>query len=125
MSAMKEEDFIRKRCGSGNPFKVPEGYFEQFVSELMAKLPEKETKLSPTVLSHRWARMAWFAAAAAFCGTMFLGTYYLQSAMHPQGGSTVAQEEEETETENTYMDDMLDYAMVSNREIALCLTDVY
>ena len=34
---MKEEDFIRKKYGSGNPFKVPEGYFEQFTSELMSK----------------------------------------------------------------------------------------
>ena len=41
---MKEEDFIRKKYGSGNPFKVPEGYFEQFTSELMSKLPEKEMK---------------------------------------------------------------------------------
>ena len=39
---MKEEEFIRKKYGSGNTFKVPEGYFELFTSELMSKLPEKE-----------------------------------------------------------------------------------
>ena len=37
----------------------------------------------------------------------------------------VAQYGETIETEDIYMDDVLDYAMVSNHEIALYLTDVY
>ena len=109
---MKEEDFIRKKYGSGNPFKVPEGYFEQFTSELMSKLPEKEMKPVPSMPSRRRTRM-------------FLGTYYLQSVIHPNGESPVAQYGETIETEDIYMDDVLDYAMVSNHEIALYLTDVY
>ena len=39
---MKEEDDIFKKCGKGNPFTVPEGYFEQFASNLMNRLPEKQ-----------------------------------------------------------------------------------
>ena len=54
---MKEEDFIRKKYGSGNPFKVPEGYFEQFTSELMSKLPEKEMKPVLSMPSRRRTRM--------------------------------------------------------------------
>ena len=53
---MKEEDFIRKKYGSGNPFKVPEGYFEQFTSELMSKLPEKEMKPVLSMPSRRRRR---------------------------------------------------------------------
>ena len=84
---MKEEDFIRKKYGSGNPFKVPEGYFEQFTSELMSKLPEKEMKPVLSMPSRRRTRMrtVWYAVAAALCGAMFLGTYYLQSVIHPHG----------------------------------------
>lgn len=39
---MKEEDNILKKVGTENAFRVPEGYFENFTSELMNRLPEKE-----------------------------------------------------------------------------------
>ncbi len=39
---MKEEDILLKKLGKENSFKVPEGYFENFTSEVMKKLPEKE-----------------------------------------------------------------------------------
>lgn len=39
---MKEEDELLKKCGTKNPFMVPEGYFDNFSKELMNKLPEKE-----------------------------------------------------------------------------------
>ncbi len=124
---MKEEDFIRGKYGSGNPFKVPEGYFEQFASKLMSRLPEKGTRPALSVPSRRRTRTrtAWYVAAAALCGAMLVGTYYLRSAIRPEGESPAARYGETTESEDIYMDDMLDYAMVSNHEIALYLTDVY
>lgn len=42
MTNMKEEQDIIKKCGKGNPFTVPEGYFEDFTRNLMAQLPAKE-----------------------------------------------------------------------------------
>ncbi len=39
---MKEEDKIQKKIGTENPFRVPEGYFENLTSEVMNRLPEKE-----------------------------------------------------------------------------------
>ena len=42
---MKEEDELLRKCGTKNPFTVPEGYFENFSKELMEKLPEKEISL--------------------------------------------------------------------------------
>ena len=35
---MKEEDELLRKCGTKNPFTVPEGYFENFSKELMEKL---------------------------------------------------------------------------------------
>ena len=46
---MKEEDELLRKCGTKNPFTVPEGYFENFSKELMEKLPEKEISLSEPV----------------------------------------------------------------------------
>ena len=40
---MKEEDKILKKIGTENPFRVPDGYFENLTSEVMNRLPEKET----------------------------------------------------------------------------------
>ena len=31
---MKEEDELLRKCGTKNPFTVPEGYFENFSKEL-------------------------------------------------------------------------------------------
>ena len=47
---MKEEDELLRKCGTKNPFTVPEGYFENFSKELMEKLPEKEISLSEPVI---------------------------------------------------------------------------
>lgn len=37
---MKEESKILQKIGKENPFTVPEGYFEQFHRDLIARLPE-------------------------------------------------------------------------------------
>lgn len=42
MTNMKEEQEIIKKCGKGNPFLVPDGYFEDFTRNLMAQLPAKD-----------------------------------------------------------------------------------
>ena len=53
---MKEEDELLRKCGTKNPFTVPEGYFENFSKELMEKLPEKEISLSEPVIT-TWQRV--------------------------------------------------------------------
>ena len=40
----KEETDLLKRCGTENPFTVPEGYFECFTEQLIEKLPEREAQ---------------------------------------------------------------------------------
>ena len=41
MSMMNNEEYIKKRIGKGNPFKVPDGYFASFTSDIMSRLPEQ------------------------------------------------------------------------------------
>lgn len=45
MTNMNEELDIIKKCGKENPFKVPEGYFENFTSNLMAQLQTEEATM--------------------------------------------------------------------------------
>ncbi len=125
---MKEEDFIRQHCGKTNPFKVPEGYFENFTANLMEQLPQKQNKPATNAYS-RWfnrQRITWYAIAAGFCGLAFIGTRFFltpheTSSNHIQVTYTATN----GVNEDTYLNDVLDYAMVSNQEIALYLTDVY
>ena len=67
---MGKEDNILRKVGTGNPFRVPEHYFDNFTEELMGKLPEKEPlpfSTEPTL----WERIKpWVYMAAMFCGIM-------------------------------------------------------
>ena len=67
---MGKEDNILRKAGTGNPFRVPEHYFDNFTEELMGKLPEKESlpySTEPTL----WQRVKpWVYMAAMFCGIM-------------------------------------------------------
>ena len=67
---MGKEDNILRKAGTGNPFRVPEHYFDNFTEELMGKLPEKESlpfSTEPTL----WERVKpWVYMAAMFCGIM-------------------------------------------------------
>ena len=67
---MGKEDNILRKAGTGNPFRVPKHYFDNFTEELMGKLPEKEPlpfSSEPTL----WERVKpWIYMAAMFCGIM-------------------------------------------------------
>lgn len=67
---MKEENNLLKKVGTKNPFKVPNRYFENFSSELMNKLPEKDTlPISQEITL--WQRIKpWLYMTAMFCGIM-------------------------------------------------------
>lgn len=56
-TTMKEEDELLKKCGTKNPFMVPEGYFDNFSKELMNKLPEKEQTSTPQETITTWQRI--------------------------------------------------------------------
>lgn len=67
---MGKEDNLLRKVGTGNPFRVPDQYFEDFTQELMNKLPEKEPiplLEEPTL----WERVKpWIYMTAMFCGIM-------------------------------------------------------
>ena len=67
---MGKEDNILRKVGTGNPFRVPGHYFEDFTQELMSKLPEKEP-ISIVPEPTLWERVKpWVYMTAMFCGIM-------------------------------------------------------
>jgi len=110
-----EEKYIRERVGQDNPFRVPEGYFEQLTDQVMSQLPNRQQK--PRLLQLR----TWYYAAACVVLLGVMGaTFYFHQGENEQQQIAVSTE---TNTENTYIDEVADYAMIDNAEIYACLAD--
>lgn len=124
---MKEEDFIRGKFGRKEPFTVPDNYFADFAEKLMNELPQQESKVvqaHPAKVRHL---KYWLATAAAVCCLAFAGTWVYTHRVSDsrQTVASVPSEKvmkEASDAEAVYVDDMLDYALVDNSEIAMYLT---
>ena len=110
---MKEEDNILKKVGTENAFRVPEGYFENFTSELMNRLPEKE-KLA-FEQKEPWAYMA-----AMFVGAALI-IRVASSDRTPAATDRMAADE--TETEMEYINMAVDNSMLDDYSLYVYLAD--
>lgn len=114
-----EERYIREQIGrSENPFRVPDGYFETLTQRVMQQIPEEET---PAVGKPRTSRIValrpWLYAAACLVVVLVMS---LTVAFRQDASGTTLEAQAESAT---FMDDMVDYAMLDNAEIYACLSD--
>lgn len=120
---MKEEDKLLKKIGTENPFRVPEGYFESFTSDLMSRLPEKEktdVHREPTT----WEKVRpWLYMAAMFIGAALIIRVASpgETVSNGQQQQQIAADESDIEMEyirtaieNTMMDDYSLYVYLSD-----------
>lgn len=119
---MKEEDRIGKTLGTENPFRVPEGYFEQLASEVMDKLPEK--KHIPTHETTLWEKVRpLLYMAAMFVGAALIirvaSSHYTPAA----SDETIVAQEEEVEKEMEYIDMAMENTMMDDYSLYLYLAD--
>lgn len=118
---MKEENYLLRKVGTSNPFRVPDRYFEEFAQDLMNKLPEKES-ISITYEATLWQRVKpWLYMTAMFCGIMlsvrvFVGNPKQNEFPH------ITQAEAESLTEQDW-EHIVDYAMIDDYELYELLTD--
>jgi negative regulator of sigma E activity len=83
ITKMKEEQEIIKKCGKGTPFRVPEGYFDDFAKKLMAHLPVEdstmmesesaEPRITPWQHIKPWIYMAAMFVGMIICVRVVLG----------------------------------------------------
>ena len=113
---MKEEQELITRCGKENPFRTPQGYFEQFHKQLMENLPEMEPKVQAPVQVSLFTHIKpWLYMAAMFVSTIFV----VQGLMYIQGSSNIdsvlASEEIYAEEADQFMSSSLynEYALYS------------
>lgn len=121
---MKEDTELKNRIGKENPFKVPEGYFENIVPEIMKQLPETEVQEEVEVTM--WERVKpWVYMVAMFCGLMF----GLRVMMNDRPVSTGINAGDVSMTDSVqgipdeYIDSILDQAMMDDYTLYMYLTD--
>lgn len=120
---MKEENKLKLKYGTRNPFRVPDNYFEQFTSRIMEQLPEHQTGENEVREPSRWQRLRPFLYMAAMFCLLLTGGKWLQFyTEHQQATETTEQTAQSTEEYN-YMDDMINYAMIDEELVYSYLTD--
>ena len=118
-----EEKYIRSKMGSGNPFRMPEGYLDSLVDNVMAQLPEIPVVPMTTVKKPLLYRMRPLLYAAACLLVAVLSvTAYLQKE---ENNLDAEQQIAVQSSTDTYLDDVADYTMIDNYEIYACLTNEY
>jgi hypothetical protein len=125
------EKYVRSRMSRKEPFQVPEGYFDNLVGEIMAKLPEqkeldgagqtdsrKVVPLTPSLYAR--LRPVLYVAACLLVAVLSFAVYYADS--DKKEGQQVA-------TQYSYkdasIDEVADYMMADNSDIYACLTNDY
>lgn len=117
---MKEEDKLQKMIGTENPFRVPEGYFESFTSEVMNRLPEKEKLAVARKEPTKWEKIRpWLYMTAMFVGAALI--IRVASTDSRPSAERVASEESETEIE--YINMAVDNSMLDDYSLYVYLAD--
>ena len=118
---MGKEDNLLRKVGTGNPFRVPDHYFEDFTQELMDKLPEKEPMTSMPEIT-LWQRVKpWIYMTAMFCGIMLSVKIFVGNPSKDEFPAI-----SQTEVENLPDEDleiMIDRIMMDDYTLYQYLTD--
>lgn len=109
---MKKERIFRiDESEPRRPFTVPEGYFENLTSGIMASLPEQESVYSTKITVTPWMRIRpYLYAAAAFAGIFFT----IRLAVGISSGQQPLVTQETTIYSDEYIDSFLETAMIDD-----------
>jgi len=127
---MKYEEEILKKCGKGNPFRVPEGYFDNLSQRIMNSLPEKDMSVRPLMSvavarRHHRLLLRLTSIAAACIGLMFvIGLYVHRSDKSLQIAKMeskvkveqLSDQDVESMVHSSHMDDYTLYQYLSDSE---------
>ena len=120
---MKEEDNILKKVGKENVFRVPDGYFENLTSEVMSRLPEKETPVFIKKEPTKWERIKpWLYMTAMFAGAALI--IRVASADRTPATDQIAMDDTETEVvSDEYISTVLANSLLDDYSLYVYLTD--
>ena len=115
---MNEEMYIQEKVGKRNPFRVPEGYFDNLTAQVMSNLPEQPKRRAKSV----FMRPVFYAAAASVCALLIAGAAWMWGPTAVQAKAVVAQPQQQ-DASGEYMEEAADYMMLDNHEIYAYLAE--
>ena len=114
---MNEEMYIQEKVGKRNPFRVPEGYFDNLTAQVMQNLPEQPQQRRAKSVFMRPV----FYAAASVCALLVAGAAWMWQSKAEKTAVTAVQAKVENRSQQSeneeYMDEAADYMMLDNHEI--------
>lgn len=123
---MSDEDILRQQFGNKRPFRVPEGFFDNFAEQMMQQLPEAQT-VEMTVEKSRkgvWARLRPMAIAASAALLMAVGATMLWNNNSEEKAAALAAYPTTQQSQDYTIDQMADYAMLDNQDFYNYLADL-
>ena len=119
---MNEEMYIQEKVGKQNPFRVPEGYFDNLTAQVMQNLPEQPKRRTKSVFMRPV-----FYAAASVCALLVAGAAWMWQAKCETSTDTVQAQAvvqpQQQEVSGEYMEEAVDYMMLDNHEIYAYLAE--
>ncbi|MBR1394075.1 MAG: hypothetical protein IJ559_00250 [Prevotella sp.] len=113
---INEEQYIKSKVGGTNPFRVPDGYFDNLTAQVMQQLPERHRQSLVVRLR------PWFYAAACFLAVLFTAAVYFYS---PDTSSRQVATNSNVTVSESYIDEAADFVMADNNDIYACLASEY
>ena len=106
-----------RRNNIHEPFKVPEGYFDNLTADIMSRLPDQPFQ---PVNVKREPHRRWITAAAAAVVVTVMSAFSLPG--NDSAAQGIAAAEQSASTEST-VEDVMDYAMIDHQDLYAILTE--
>ncbi len=90
---MAKEDYLLNKCGNANPFRVPEGYFDNFAEKMMSELPDRTFEFDTPKKVSLWDKakpVVYLAAMFGGIALMFAIAKDFSSSENTTGEAMVA-----------------------------------
>ena len=124
MTEEKLKQYIegKRPQGASDPFKVPEGYFDTLCDRVMGQLPEPQQTIRRTLIPRVWRYAAAVVVGAVVCASVLVPHFSRNEEAQMASNQTEA-EMQRLMADEEYFNDVLDYSMVNNNDIAYYLTE--
>lgn len=119
---MEEEALLKRQFAGDNPFKVPEGYFNDFQQKLLSGISSTKAVRKPLLRQLRpWLWTAVSAAAVVSGLVFYVSKPADNSNQAVSGTATVATPQ--TDATDYIMEEVSDYAMIDNSDLYSYVAD--
>ena len=130
-----KRDLWNAACRKKNPYKVPEGYFEDFTGRMMAQIPacedvlqeksqEDSTKEEVLHISFYTRIKPYLYLAATFCGLYFgIQVFKYQSEKIQNRNNEITAQQESQAIRDQFVEDFCNYVDIDHEDIYACVTE--